>query len=147
MNKINNFSLLQPEGEYDYFTLDENAINDLSLQYLIENIVDEPKEYENFRNILIKMPVDEKVQKLFMEASAEALTNAISHAGAKTLVIILTETESSYSITFKNDGIKPTEPVVEGGGLTNLRRKVEEQFGTMEISVEPEFQLRIVVRK
>lgn len=98
-------------------------------------------------NVSGEMPVDEKVQKLFMEASAEALTNAISHAGAKTLVIILTETESSYSITFKNDGVKPTEPVVEGGGLTNLRRKVEEQFGVMEISVEPEFQLRIVVRK
>ena len=98
-------------------------------------------------NVSGEMPVDEKVQKLFMEASAEALTNAISHAGAKTLEIILTETESSYSITFKNDGVKPTEPIVEGGGLTNLRRKVEEQFGTMEISIEPEFSLNVTVRK
>ena len=94
-----------------------------------------------------EMPVDEKVQKLFMEASAEALTNAISQEKKKTLEIILTETESSYSITFKNDGVKPTEPIVEGGGLTNLRRKVEEQFGTMEISIEPEFSLNVTVRK
>ena len=98
-------------------------------------------------NVSGEMPVDEKVQKLFMEASAEALTNAISHAGAKTLEIILTETESSYSITFKNDGVKPTEPIVEGGGLTNLRRKVEEQFGTMEIFVEPEFELHVRISK
>jgi signal transduction histidine kinase len=98
-------------------------------------------------NVSGEMPIDEKVQKLFMEASAEALTNAVSHAGAKTLEIILTETESSYSITFKNDGVKPTEPIVEGGGLTNLRRKVEEQFGTMEISIEPEFSLNVTVRK
>ena len=75
MNKINNFSLLQPEGEYDYFTLDENAINDLSLQYLIENIVDEPKEYENFRNILIKMPVDEKVIKYRQEIYQDLKNN------------------------------------------------------------------------
>jgi signal transduction histidine kinase len=98
-------------------------------------------------NVSGEMPIDEKVQKLFMEASAEALTNAVSHAGAKTLEIILTETESSYSITFKNDGVNPTEPIVEGGGLTNLRRKVEEQFGTMEISIEPEFSLNVTVRK
>ena len=98
-------------------------------------------------NVSGEMPINEKVQKLFMEASAEALTNAVSHAGAKTLVIVLTETESSYSITFKNDGVKPTEPVVEGGGLTNLRRKVEEQFGTMGISIEPEFSLNVTVRK
>ena len=63
------------------------------------------------------------------------------------LIIILTETESSYSITFKNDGVNPTKPIVEGGGLTNLRRKVEEQFGTMEISIEPEFSLNVTVRK
>ena len=98
-------------------------------------------------NVSGEMPVDEKVQKLFMEASAEALTNAVSHAGAKTLEIILIETKSSYSITFKNDGVKPTESIVEGGGLTNLRRKVEEQFGTMEITIEPEFSLNVTVRK
>ena len=94
-----------------------------------------------------EMPEDKKVQKLFMEASAEALTNAVSHADAKTLVITLAEVPESYSITFKNDGDNPTEPIVEGGGLTNLRRKVEEQFGTMEISIEPEFSLNVTVRK
>ena len=98
-------------------------------------------------NVSGEMPTDEKVQKLFIESSAEALTNAVSHAGAKTLEIILIETESSYSITFKNDGVKPTKSIVEGGGLTNLRRKVEEQFGTMEISIEPEFSLNVTVRK
>ena len=40
-------------------------------------------------NVSGEMPIDEKVQKLFMEASAEALTNAVSHADANTLIIEL----------------------------------------------------------
>jgi len=53
------------------------------------------------------LPIAEDIQKLFVEAAAEALTNAISHAQAKTLYIDLKETEGAFSASFRNDGMPP----------------------------------------
>lgn len=93
------------------------------------------------------LPASEDVQKLFVEAAAEALTNAISHAGAKTLFVTLTETELSYSASFRNDGTRPNGEITEGGGLGSLRKKLEREGGSMEIKSCPDFELLVTIPK
>ena len=93
------------------------------------------------------LPTSEDVQKLFVEAAAEALTNAISHAGAKTLFVTLTETELSYSASFRNDGTRPNGEITEGGGLGSLRKKLEREGGSMEIKSCPDFELLVTIPK
>ncbi len=93
------------------------------------------------------LPTSEDVQKLFVEAAAEALTNAISHAGAKTLFVTLTETELSYSASFRNDGMRPNGEITEGGGLGSLRKKLEREGGSMEIKSCPDFELLVTIPK
>ena len=94
-----------------------------------------------------ELPQPESVQRLFVEAAAEALTNAISHARAKTLFISLTETELSYSASFRNDGTRPDGEITEGGGLSSLRKKLEREGGSMEIKSRPDFELLVTLPK
>ena len=94
-----------------------------------------------------QMPEQKAVEKLFLEAATEALTNAIRHADAKTLHILLTETDTDYQICFRNDGKIPENAIIEGGGLGSLRRKVETAGGIMQIDCQPEYSLTISMPK
>ena len=94
-----------------------------------------------------ELPASESVQKLFVEAAAEALTNAISHAQAKTLYIHLEETAEAFCAAFRNDGISPHGEITEGGGLGSLRKKLEREGGTMTIASAPDFVLSVLLPK
>ena len=87
------------------------------------------------------------LQRFFVQAAAEALTNAISHAGAKTLFMRLTHDEKTCSIQIRNDGVQPQSAIVEGGGLGSLRRKVEDEGGVMTVTHIPEFTLTVILPK
>lgn len=92
-------------------------------------------------------PEEEKLQKLFVQAAAEALTNAMSHAHAKKLYIDLRETPYDYTVSFQNDGDRPKAEITEGGGLGSLRKKIESEGGTMSVVGIPEFVLIITLPK
>lgn len=94
-----------------------------------------------------EFPKDKEVQKFFVQAAAEALTNAISHAKAQRLDVELCENAYDYQVTFTNDGECPEKEIIEGGGLSSLRRKIEEERGTMKVVSLPEFQLVITLPK
>ena len=94
-----------------------------------------------------KMPEQEDANRLFFEAATEALTNAVRHADAKSLHIAFSEDHNAYSVCFTNDGSKPQNKIVEGGGLGSLRQKTEQIGGTMEVLYQPEFVLELTVLK
>lgn len=94
-----------------------------------------------------EFPQSVYVQKLFVQAAAETLTNAISHARAKTLYIKLDETEHTYAVCFQNDGKQPDGEITEGGGLSSLRRKIEQEGGEMQVHDSPVFSLTITLPK
>ena len=98
-------------------------------------------------NIIGEMPEHEDVNRLFFEAAAEALTNAVRHADSKTLFVKLSENEENYSICFTNDGNKLINEIIEGGGLGALRQKTERIGGTMEVSYKSAFVLKLTVLK
>jgi nitrate/nitrite-specific signal transduction histidine kinase len=92
-------------------------------------------------------PEEEKLQRLFVQAAAEALTNAMSHAHAQKLYIELREAPYDYTVSFQNDGDRPKAEITEGGGLGSLRKKIESEGGTMSVVGIPEFVLTITLPK
>ena len=93
------------------------------------------------------LPENEQIQKLFVQAAAEALTNAVRHAHAKKLYINLTENQQEAVFCFRNDGDAPDREIVEGGGLTSLRHKIEGEGGTMNVTAVPVFTLTVTIPK
>lgn len=61
MDNIGTFSLLSPVGEYEYFTLNENTANDLSMDFIIENLTSTSSEQNVLKKILMKMPINKPV--------------------------------------------------------------------------------------
>lgn len=94
-----------------------------------------------------QIPADASVETLFAQAGAEALTNAVRHAGARTLTIRLEESPQAYTITFSNDGVQPEGEIVEGGGMSSLRRKVEYSGGEMRVVSQPTYLLTVTSPK
>ncbi len=78
-------------------------------------------------------------QAVFLEAVRECMTNAVRHAGAGAMYVQATP----HRIVITNNGKPPERPITEGGGLTDLRQKVEQQGGTMTIESAPVFRLQI----
>lgn len=94
-----------------------------------------------------QLPQKPEYRRFFLVAASEALTNAVFHAGARTLTVELSETEDHWTMCFTNDGSRPEKPVTEGGGLGSLRRKAESIGAAMQVLSEPEFALIITGRK
>ena len=94
-------------------------------------------------------PLPENIQqrKLIAAMGAETLTNAVRHAGAKQLWIDVEETATAHIIRYTNDGANSSAPIIEGGGLSTSRRKIESAGGQMIIETEPRFTLTIIFEK
>ena len=105
------------------------------------------EKFEGDSEVSVTFVDNEEIQKLFVQAAAEALTNAISHAQARTLYIDLNEDNHNFSVRFRNDGRLPANEITEGGGLGSLRKKIESEGGTMCLNSSPEFSLSITVPK
>lgn len=94
-----------------------------------------------------RIPNQEDAKQLFFEAASESLTNAVRHADAKELRIAFSEDDNTYSACFTNGGHQPKKEIVEGGGLSALRKKTEQIGGTMELLHENGFSLKLTLLK
>jgi signal transduction histidine kinase len=90
-----------------------------------------------------ELPERAEHRQFFLLAASEALTNAVFHAGARKLNIMLSERENQWTMRFTNDGTQSEAPVTEGGGLGSLRRKAEEIGASMTVQSTPEYALTI----
>lgn len=121
----------------------EEGTGHSSLQMLVQTA--------NAFGIVVRMngeaPWQEAAEQLFVEAATEALTNAVRHAGAQTLFIRFSETDTHYQVSFQNDGRPPEGEIIEGGGLSSLRRKVESTGCSMTICCQPTYTLTITTAK
>ncbi|MCF0105556.1 MAG: hypothetical protein HUJ53_02210 [Holdemanella sp.] len=81
--------------------------------------------------------------RIFNMATKESMTNAIKHAQAKHLYIKISHENCFYTMTFENDGLSCRDGYKEGGGLTSLRNRVEENGGIMDVNTDGMFELRI----
>ena len=85
--------------------------------------------------------------ELMYTAMQVCLTNAIQHANATEVSANIWENEYSYTVMIRNNGKPPEKKITEGGGLTNLRRRIEKSGGKMTVQSLPEFSLVIEIPK
>lgn len=93
------------------------------------------------------LPEVAPMRDLAVLAMNTCLTNTLRHAVGKKMFIRCENSGDAYRICIQNDGKTPENPVTEGGGLGNLRRRVEGAGGTMAVTSLPRFALTIVLPK
>ena len=105
-------------------------------------------EFVNLKYIQTgKLPEEENAAYILTCAVRECVTNAVRYAGATELYVDISETENEAAVTVTNNGKKPDCEIVEGGGLTNLRDRVERAGGSMIVLSVPVFKLTVTVPK
>ena len=91
-------------------------------------------------------PTDGEAELLYT-AMQVCLNNAIQYAKATEISANIWGNECSYTVMIRNNGQPPEKEITEGGGLTNLRHKIENSGGKMTVQSLPEFSLVIEIPK
>ncbi len=90
-----------------------------------------------------KMPSDHELRNLLVLSMRECLMNTLRHAGGDTLFVELYQNADWFRAEIRNNGRLPAGPIVEGGGLSSLRKKIERFGGRMEVFSEPHYCLKV----
>lgn len=90
-------------------------------------------------------PEDAAVRELVSLAIRECTSNCIRHAGGTRIFADCRLEKNTAILTITNDGKDPETPIREGGGLSGLRRRLEQAQGTMDIQSRPRFALTITM--
>ena len=85
--------------------------------------------------------------ELMYTAMQVCLNNAIQYAQATEINADICENKGSYTVMIRNNGKPPEKKITEGGGLSNLRRRIEMSGGTMTVHSLPKFSLVIEIPK
>ena len=89
------------------------------------------------------VPADDTAGKIIVAAARECVTNCIKHAEGDRVTVKITDHMGVCRVTVTNSGKPPEGKISEGGGLSALRRKIENSGGEMYISQNPGFTLII----
>ena len=77
----------------------------------------------------------------------EALSNCVRHAGASELYVKFGSAEHEWGVVITDNGQKPEKNIKEGGGLSGMRKKVEQCGGTLRICSDPIFSITVKIPK
>lgn len=92
-------------------------------------------------------PAGTTARALTEAAIHECLTNTVRHAKGSELYVKLSREGREWTICCTNNGAPPEGPVREGGGLSSLRRQVEQAGGTMRVEDDPRFMLILILEE
>lgn len=92
-------------------------------------------------NVAGNIPEDTVIESLAASAARECVTNCVKHAGGNEITVSAENTGQTFRISITNNGKKPEGEIIEGSGLSSLRRSVEAGGGEMRLLHEPVFCL------
>lgn len=98
-------------------------------------------------NVTGSMPKHGEAAELIFAVGCEAITNLIRHAHGTELSVCIKENADSLTAVFSNNGERPQKEITEGGGLSALRRKVNNCGGEMSVKSLPEFSITLILPK
>ncbi len=90
-----------------------------------------------------RMPEKRSVSDVITTAIHENLTNTIRHAQGDEMRVELVNERGLLTAVFTNNGMTPSAPVEERGGLAMLRSLVEAAGGEMTIEHTPEYKMTL----
>ena len=90
-----------------------------------------------------ELPRDPAAGLLLADIVAEAATNAVRHAFADAVFVRLRRENGEFCAEIADSGIPPSGKIAEGGGLTEMRRRLRLAGGALEVRTSPRFTLKI----
>ena len=112
------------------------------------DIADEMRNCEKLGVRLILngyLPKDSGLERIVISAIRECATNCVRHAHGTYIAVDIQERHGIYTVTITNDGEKPKGKIIEGSGLSSLRRSIEAVGGEMMTAYTPRFALLLNV--
>lgn len=92
-----------------------------------------------------QLPENALLKDILETAIKVQVNNTLRHAHGHTVYASYSIEGGKYVIVFENDGNAPTEEIREGGGIGNLRRMVERTGGSLVLSQEPQFSMKLEI--
>ena len=86
-------------------------------------------------------PQRQWIRALSALAICECAANCVRHADGTELYVRFRQKPDCMEVALTNNGAAPKGKIIEGGGLSMLRQRIEEAGGKMEIWSIPRFQL------
>ena len=93
------------------------------------------------------LPMEPLIYELVVSAVRECVTNCVRHAHGSTVTVRVMGLPGGYTVFITNDGERPKGTIAEGGGLANLRRRIEQAGGEMTVSHYPVFVLKLTLMR
>ncbi|MBP3352144.1 MAG: hypothetical protein J6L65_07075 [Lachnospiraceae bacterium] len=81
------------------------------------------------------------IREVFIMVAGETIANAVKHAEAKNITIRIHKKKGKLLIEISNDGKLPVGEITLGGGLSNIKRMVEEKKGQFRVEVNEHFNV------
>lgn len=94
-----------------------------------------------------QLPESGQIRKLIASMGAEALTNAVRHAGADHLYVRIRQDQGSYQVTICDNGQSNARRIREGVGLGTLRTRLEQNGARMQTVCENGVKLILTLPK
>ena len=96
-------------------------------------------------NIAGTMPQDGQAASLILSAMRECVTNTVRHAKGSEINVRIKADRYGVCTVITNNGDPPAGEITEGGGLTDLRQKIESAAGMMQVTATPVFALTVTL--
>ncbi|MFI7127299.1 sensor histidine kinase [Nonomuraea sp. NPDC050153] len=110
------------------------ALDELGLRAALAGVAERSSVPVTVHDGLAGRPVSEVETALYFVAR-EAITNAVKHAGARDILVVLTEDERTVGVAISDDGTGGADP--SGGGLSGLARRVLALDGEFTVRSPP----------
>lgn len=88
-------------------------------------------------------PKNERLRYLFSLAIRECVNNCVRHANGSEVYVLCMHSNREYTMQITNSGILPSHKIIEGGGLSTLRKRFEASGGKMTVESTPRFALTV----
>lgn len=116
-------------------------------QYNLEPLI------KDFEKLGIKIhtegtfPENERIKKLFFEIVLESISNAIRHGYATEIFIKIKNDNENIKLLISDNGIVKSQPIIEGEGFKNMRRKASNAGGKFKYRTNPDFLISVTIKK
>lgn len=132
------------KGEKDSNSQEDEKEKDENLTKAMAEVVNTAKDIGVEIVVDGELPKNRNLAYILIIAIRECATNTVRHAKGNLMNVKIIISEDNIKMTATNNGIIPKKEIVEGGGLSTLRHRVEVAKGKMYIESKPVFKLTIV---
>ena len=118
-----------------------------------ENAAEDPLSYMQRRAAVLgaavqlrgAYPAARATRELYALILRECTSNGVRHAGATELYADSEHRPQAWHLCITNNGAPPKAEIKEGGGLSSLRRRIENAGGTVTVQSLPVFVLEVTL--